>query len=117
VDSLLGRGSVAGSSSAAPSWTFLTNHLLVLLCVARDRGLRVRDIAKMVGITERSTQTILSDLEQDGYITREHIGRRTRYHVHPNGPIRHPLARSSTVGDLLAALASPSATTSATATG
>ncbi len=117
MDSLLGRGNVAGSSAAVPGWTFLTNHLLVLVCVARDPTLRVRDIAELVGITERSTQTILGDLERDRYIAREHIGRRTRYHVHPSGSLRHPLASSTTVGDVIAELGSPKSGTRATATG
>jgi DNA-binding Lrp family transcriptional regulator len=77
----------------------------------------VRDIAQMVGVTERATQAILSDLEREGYITREHIGRRNRYSVHQSGSLRHPLARSSTVGDVLTALAAASSGTNATAAG
>jgi DNA-binding MarR family transcriptional regulator len=109
VDSLLSSGSASARFDPAPKWTFLTNHLLVLICIARNRELRVRDIAQMVGITERATQTILSDLDQDGYIGREHIGRRTRYHVQLGGSLRHPLALSSTIGDLLDTLTLPPA--------
>jgi predicted DNA-binding transcriptional regulator len=116
VDSLLGSGSASGRSDGAPHWMFLTNHFLVLVCVARSPDLRVRDIAKMVGITERATQAILSDLDQDGYIERRRTGRRNHYNVHRGSTLRHPLVGSSTVGDVLAALSPPSSRASATAT-
>jgi Winged helix-turn-helix DNA-binding len=101
------RGASAGPEAARGS-TLLTNHALVLVSIANNPDIRVRDIAEMVGITERTTQAILNDLERSGYIERTHIGRRTRYSIHWNAPLPHPLARSTTVGDLLTAL-SPSA--------
>jgi DNA-binding IclR family transcriptional regulator len=82
----------------------LTNHCLVLLCIASDPELRVRDIAERVGITERATQTILSDLDHCGYVERVRDGRRNRYRVQ-NIPIAgHPLVHSATIRDLLEAL-------------
>jgi hypothetical protein len=104
VRSLLAGSGVLDGPNAAPRWMFLTNHFLVLLSVAGSPGLRVRDIAAMVGITERATQAILSDLDGDGYIERTRIGRRTRYHVYRDGRLRHPLVGSITVGDVFRAL-------------
>jgi hypothetical protein len=92
---------VLDGPDAARHWMLLTNHFLVLLSVDRSPGLRVRDIAEMVGITERATQAILSDLNRDGYIERTRIGRRNRYHVRRDGRLRHPLVNSTTIGDVL----------------
>ncbi len=85
-------------------WTFLTNHAHVLVCVARDPGMRLRDIAERVGITERATQRILGDLVAGGYVTREREGRRNRYDLRPELPLRHPLEADRTIGELLAVL-------------
>jgi DNA-binding MarR family transcriptional regulator len=85
-------------------WTFLTNHALVLICVARDSNFRLRDIAECVGITERATHRIVSELEQAGYLTRHRMGRRTFYEVHPDVPLRHPLLSDRDLGELLAVL-------------
>jgi hypothetical protein len=93
-----------GSEQAAPRWDFLTNHAHVLVCVARDPGIRLRDIAAAVGITERATHRIVSELVGEGYVVRERQGRRNRYEVKPNLPLPHPLAGESEVGDLLEAL-------------
>ena len=71
-----------------PSWGFLTNHALVLLCIARDPGVRLRDIAASVGITERSAFGIVSDLAAAGYIVKEKGGRRNRYRVEADLPCR-----------------------------
>lgn len=87
-----------------PDWTFLTNHAHVLICVTRDPGMLVREIADQVGITERAAQRILAELIAAGYIERERDGRRNRYRVHPELPLRHPLERHHRVGDLLSAL-------------
>ncbi len=84
-----------------PRWTFLTNHSHVLLCIASDPDIRGRDIAERVGITERSAQSIVSDLVDAGYVTREKVGRRNRYEVHPEGPLRHPVERGHEVAELL----------------
>ena len=86
------------------SWTFLTNHAHVLMCVAEEPDVRGRDIALRVGITDRTAQAIISDLVADGYITRTREGRRNRYEVHPEERLRHPLDHDHTVGDLLATL-------------
>ena len=82
-------------------WTFLTNHLHVLACLTRDPELRIRDIADMVGITERTTAQILSQLEAAGYLTKTRVGRRTHYTVHGELPLRHPLHNGRQVGELL----------------
>src|SRR4051794_10327805 len=84
-----------------PRYQFLTNHAQVLLCVAHDPGIRLRDIAETVGVTERSAHRILSELVEDGYVDRERVGRRNRYQVKPDLPLRHPLVNGREVGDLL----------------
>jgi predicted ArsR family transcriptional regulator len=63
------------------TWRFLSNHTQVLLCIARDLEIRVRDISQMVGITERAAQRIVADLIDAGYVDREKVGRRNRYHL------------------------------------
>jgi DNA-binding IclR family transcriptional regulator len=82
-------------------WTFLTNHLQVLACLARDPELRIRDIANLVGITERATVQILSQLQASGYLTKTRVGRRNHYTVHAELPLRHPLQAGQQVGELL----------------
>ncbi|MFM7536377.1 MAG: helix-turn-helix transcriptional regulator [Acidimicrobiales bacterium] len=88
-----------------PTWTFLTNHAHVLLCLARDPTLRIRDIADLVGITERTTSAILDDLEHTGYLTRHRVGRRSHYTLSLDLPLRHPLEQDHVVGELLNTLA------------
>jgi DNA-binding MarR family transcriptional regulator len=83
------------------SWTFVTNHAGVLLCIARDPGIRMRDIADRVGITERAAQRIVADLAQEGYVTRRRIGRRNLYEVETGRAMRHRLARHREIGDFL----------------
>jgi predicted transcriptional regulator of viral defense system len=87
-----------------PQYQFLTNHAQVLLCVAHDPGIRLRDIAETVGVTERSAHRILSQLVEDGYVVRERVGRRNVYKVKPELPLRHPLTQETEqrrIGDLL----------------
>jgi hypothetical protein len=92
----------------ARDWTFLTNHARVLLCIAADPDVRLRDVAATVGITERAAQHIVQQLEVSGYLERERVGRRNRYHLHAELPLRHPMDREHQVGELLAVLgASP----------
>jgi DNA-binding IclR family transcriptional regulator len=86
------------------SWTFLTNHSHVLICLTRDPGLRVRDISERVGITERAVQKILGELEAEGYLSRTRVGRRNRYELHPDRPMRHQVERGHTVEELLDAM-------------
>jgi predicted ArsR family transcriptional regulator len=88
-------------------WTFLTNHAHVLLCVARDPGARLRDVADVVGITERAAQRIVADLVEAGYLERAREGRRNRYRVNPDGPMRHPMDRDHAVGEILDLLSPP----------
>ena len=85
-------------------WTFLTNHAHVLLCVARDPGTRLRDVATDVGITERAAQRIIADLVAAGYLERDREGRRNRYRLHPELPLRHPLEHAHAIGDILGVL-------------
>jgi predicted ArsR family transcriptional regulator len=90
-----------------PDYQFLTNHALVLLCVAHDPGIRLRDIAQTVGVTERSAHRIVSQLVEDGYVVRERIGRRSVYKVKRELPLHHPLTQETEqrrVGDLLEVL-------------
>lgn len=87
-----------------PTWTFLTNHAHVLVCLAEETDIRGRDIAERVGITERAAQAIVADLVADGYVTRTREGRRNRYEVNPDGALRHPLEHDHTIGELLATL-------------
>lgn len=88
-----------------PAWTFLSNHAHVLVCLSRDPGVRLRDVAAMVGITERAVQMIVADLEEAGYLTRERVGRRNRYHLTGRKRLRHPLEDHVRIGDLLGLLA------------
>jgi DNA-binding transcriptional ArsR family regulator len=83
------------------AWTFLTNHSHVLVCLARDPKMRLREIAAAVGITERAVQRIMGELEEGGIITRSRDGRRNRYSINPNRCLRHPLESERTVGELL----------------
>src|SRR4051812_1215459 len=89
------------ADNGRPRWDFLTNHAHVLLCVSRDPGTRLRDIAVAVGITERATHRILSELVDEGYVLREREGRRNHYQVVAELPLRHPLVQDRAVGDLL----------------
>jgi DNA-binding transcriptional ArsR family regulator len=92
------------SSPKGSGWDFLTNHAHVLVCVANDPGIRLRDIAAAVGITERAAHRILSELVEEGYVLRERQGRRNRYQVELGLPLRHPLVQEREVGDLLEVL-------------
>ena len=86
------------------AWTFLTNHAHVLLCIAADPEVRLRDVATSVGITERATQRIVMELEEDGYLDRERVGRRNRYRLHTEQPLRHPMDRPLRVRELITLL-------------
>lgn len=82
-------------------WSFLSNHAHVLLSVARDPNIRVREIADAVGITERAVHRILGELEEAGVIVRTRLGRRTHYEIDENLPLRHPIEAEHSVGELL----------------
>ena len=83
------------------SWTLLTGHGHVLVEIARNPQARIRDISAAAGLTERTVQAIVADLEAAGYLTRTRIGRRTRYTVHPDSPFRHKAQDGLRVGPLL----------------
>jgi Mn-dependent DtxR family transcriptional regulator len=83
------------------TWRFVTNHAHVLEAIATEPTIRVRDIAALVGITERTVAQIVGDLEQAGYLTKTRDGRRNRYEVHEELPLRHPQHRHRTVGELI----------------
>jgi DNA-binding MarR family transcriptional regulator len=87
------------------TWSFLTNHARVLICIAEDPGVRLREIGETVGITERAAHRIVGELADAGYVSRHRVGRRNRYTVRSDLPLRDSLARNRPVGDLLAVLA------------
>jgi len=86
------------------SWSFLTNHARVLLCIAHDPGVRVRDLAAMVGVTERSAHAIVTDLVDAGYVVKAKAGRRNRYRIQEHLPLRDPITQERTIGEMLALL-------------
>jgi hypothetical protein len=90
---------------------FVTNHAHVLQVIAADPTTRLRDIAQTVGITERTAAQIVNDLEQAGYLSKSRDGRRNRYEVHEQLPLRHPQHRHHTVGDLIRFLEAPASRT------
>ena len=88
-------------------WGFLTNHGRVLLCIALDPGVRLRDIAAELAITERTAYGIVTDLTGAGYVVKEKDGRRNRYEVQGHLPLRDAVTGDRTVGDVLSALVQP----------
>ena len=102
-DVILGRMSLPDERSG--TWTLLTGHGHVLVEIARDPEARVRDIAAAAGVTERTAQAIVADLETAGYITRTRTGRRTRYAVNTDSVFRHPAQEGLRVGPFLRLLA------------
>ncbi|HTP22408.1 MAG TPA: winged helix-turn-helix domain-containing protein [Solirubrobacteraceae bacterium] len=92
------------TTATRPSWLFLSNHGYVLLCVARDPSIRIRELADRVGIGERAAQKIIADLVADGYITRTRDGRRNRYTINRGAQLRHPLLADLPIGPLVDAL-------------
>jgi DNA-binding Lrp family transcriptional regulator len=88
-----------------PTWTFLTNHAHVLLAIAAEPQIRIRDIAVQVGITERAAHRIVADLESAGYLKVTKVGRRNEYSVLRDLPLRHPAEKHHRIGELLKVLA------------
>ncbi len=84
-----------------PHWTFLTNHSHVLLCIAKNPDSRLRDIADLVGITERAVHRIVTDLSEAGYIDVTRDGRCNVYVMHPEKKLRHPIEGHRQVADLI----------------
>ena len=93
-------------AASAENWTFLSNHAHVLISLALDSELVLREVAQRVGITERAVQKIVADLEHGGLVTRERQGRRNRYHLHLDQPLRHPLEAHRSVRELVEMVAS-----------
>ncbi len=91
-------------------WSFLTNHARVLLCIANDPGVRLRDIAASVGITERSAYGIVTELTTGGYVVKKKDGRRNHYQVQAHMPLPEPTRQEPAIGEVLALLAGASAT-------
>ena len=83
------------------TWTFLTNHAQVLLAIAQNADIRLREVAQQVGITERATQRIVADLVKAGYVKRRRVGRRNNYTVNPKVEMRHEAQEGHSVGELL----------------
>ena len=98
------------TEDSAHAWTFLTNHAQVLVCIARDPGIRLREIGERVGITERAAHRIVVELADGGYIARERNGRRNHYTINAHFPLPDPIAREQNVGELLAILTGPPGT-------
>jgi len=96
------------SPQQTKSWTFLTNHAQVLLCLAETHDIRLRDVAERVGITERATQRILADLVEAGYVKTIRVGRRNHYIVEHEHAMRHTAQIGHEVGALLTALGTDS---------
>ena len=82
-------------------WTFLSNHGHVLIYLARNPESRIRDLATAIGLTERAVLGIVSDLENEGYVTVEKIGRRNKYQVHKKLKFRHSMESHKSIGDLI----------------
>ncbi len=99
-----GIGKDRGFQGVARQWTFLNNHAHVLLCLARDPDMLLREVARLVGITERATQKIVKDLVESRVLLRYKEGRCNRYRINLDHPLRHPLESSRTVGELLTML-------------
>jgi predicted transcriptional regulator len=89
------------------SWTFLTNHAQVLLCIAQNSDIRLRDVAQRVGITERAAQKIVMDLVEANFLERQRNGRRNHYAINANMQMRHTAQRGHPVGELLDLLQQP----------
>ena len=98
-------GSLVMMVEGAPVWTFLTKHAQILVCIADDPGMRLRDIGDRVAITERAAHRIVTELAAAGYITRSKNGRRNNYTINTAAPLPDPVAREQNVGELLTLLA------------
>ena len=99
------RSAPVAMSEPVQGWTFLSNHAHVLVCLAQSPGIRLREVAFRVGITERAVQRLVAELEEAGYITRMKDGRTNRYTIHRDQPLRHTIEMHHTVGDLLDSVA------------
>ncbi len=91
----------------ANGWTFMTNHTHVLAVLHAHPDRVLREVAVEVGITERAVQRIVQDLEEEGFIERERVGRQNRYRIHKKVALRHPIESHRNIGDLLKLIAEP----------
>lgn len=99
-------GPTHGSEHAGGRWTFLTNHSHVLILLSRNPTMVLREVAALVGITERAVQRIIVDLEMAGYIEREKVGRQNQYRILADRPLRHPIESHRKIGDIIALIES-----------
>lgn len=90
-------------------WDFLTNHARALLFIAHDSGARLRDLAEALGVTERTAYDLVADLTEAGYVVKEKEGRRNRYHIQEDLPLRSSIGRERTIGEVLALFVVPDA--------
>ena len=93
-------------------WSFLTNHARALACIARDPGVRLREIADVLGVTERRAFGIVNDLTKAGYVVKDKDGRRNRYRIQSHLPLRVRVGREPTIGEVLGVLVDKSSTES-----
>lgn len=103
----LGGDSSTAERESVARWTFLTNHSHVLIVLSHHPSMVLREVAARVGITERAVQRIIADLEDEGFIEREKIGRQNHYRILNDRPLRHPVESHRTIGDLLAMVDEP----------
>ncbi len=87
--------------NTTPDWAFLTSHAQVLICIAHDPGIRLREIGERLGITERAAHRLVGALTTAGYITRQRNGRRNLYTIHTHLPLPDAIARERSIGELL----------------
>lgn len=97
----------AAATGGGHRWTFLTNHAHVLVTLHAQPDMVLREVAQVVGITERAVQRIVMELEEGGYIAREKVGRQNHYRVRSDIPLRHPIEAHRNIGDLLALIVEP----------
>ena len=95
------RNVEVNTPSLASTWTFLTNHAHVLLCIAENPKIRTRDLATKIGITERAVQRIIAELEVAGYLSHDREGRNNHYRVRTDLPLRHPVEQHCGVSALI----------------
>jgi predicted transcriptional regulator len=105
------------NAAPGPTWTFLTNHARVLITIARDPAIRLRDVASACHVTERTAQTIVADLEAAGYLTHTREGRRNLYRVTAGTHFRHDAEAEHEIAGLISLIAGPARKTSATGSG
>lgn len=95
------RAAASTTNGEKVRWTFLTNHSHVIILLAQDPSMVLREVASKIGITERAVQRIIAELEQDGFIERKKVGRNNHYFIRTKNPLRHPIESHRTLGDLL----------------